>query len=82
MYKKQTLPFPSAGDYWFWTRGNLVIALFLATTTNVTVAYFATVQKAHNPLSLTKINLYQCFAAIPSFLIPVTTHTSCFTTQG
>lgn len=34
MYKKQTLPFPSAGDYWFWTRGNhLVIALFLATTT-------------------------------------------------
>lgn len=45
MYKKQTLPFPSAGDYWFWTRGNLVIALFLATTTNVTVAYFATVQK-------------------------------------
>lgn len=82
MYKKQTLPFPSARDCWFWTRGNLVIALFLATTTNVTVAYFATVQKAHNPLSLTKINLYQCFAAIPSFLIPVTTHTSCFTTQG
>lgn len=33
MYKKQTLPFSSAGDCWFWTRGNLVIALFLATTT-------------------------------------------------
>lgn len=33
MYKKQTLPFPSARDCWFWTRSNLVIALFLATTT-------------------------------------------------
>lgn len=33
MYKKQTLLFPSARDCWFWTRGNLVIALFLATTT-------------------------------------------------
>lgn len=82
MYKKQTLPFPSARDCWFWTRGNLVIALFLATTTKHNRCIFCNGSKAHNPLSLTKINIYQCFAAIPSFLIPVTTHTSCFTTQG
>lgn len=82
MYKKQTLPFLQPEIIGSGQEVILLSHFFWQQPRNVTVAYFATVQKAHNPLSLTKINLYQCFAAIPSFLIPVTTHTSCFTTQG
>lgn len=46
MYKKQTLPFPSARDCWFWTRGNLVIALFLATSTKCNCCIFCDSSKA------------------------------------
>lgn len=67
MYKKQTLPFSSAGDCWFWTRGNLVIALFLATTTKRNRCIFCNGSKSIESVLVNKEHILGSFVRLPSF---------------
>lgn len=44
-----------------------VVAYFVQQPRNASVTYFETVQKAENPLSLTKVNSWVRFVRFPSF---------------
>lgn len=68
MYKKQTLPFPSARDHWFWTKSNLVIALFLATTTKRNRCIFCNGSKSIESALVDKDQLMPalcCYSILP-----------------
>lgn len=67
MHKKQTLPFSSAGDCWFCTRGNLVIALFLATTTKRNRCIFYNGSKSIESVLVNKEHMLGSFVRLPSF---------------
>lgn len=68
MYKKQTLPFSSARDRWFWTRSNLVIALFLTTTTKRNRCIFCNGSKSIESALVDKDQLIPalcCYSILP-----------------